>query len=70
MTCEWSCKSQNSSCWGKFPWNFDQGKGHLVRVSEFPRAGFDCTQNHVAFVGVHVYSYWLNNKPSKVLGGL
>lgn len=25
-------------------------------------AGFYCTLNHVAFVGVHPYSYWLNNK--------
>ena len=23
----------NSSYWGKFQWNFDQGKGNLVQVS-------------------------------------
>lgn len=33
-------------------------------------SGFYCTLNHVAFVGVHPYSYWVNNKPCKVLGGL
>ena len=30
---EWSYKNQNSSYWGRFQWNFDQGKGNLVRVS-------------------------------------
>ena len=30
---EWSYKNQNSSYWGRFLWNFDQGKGNLVRVS-------------------------------------
>ena len=33
MASEWGYKNQNSSHRDKFRWNFDQGKGNLVRVS-------------------------------------
>ena len=37
--------NQNSSYWGKFQWNFDQGKGNLDRVSseEFELSEFELT---------------------------
>ena len=46
MTCEWSYKNQkNSSYRGKFQWNFDQGKGNLVRVSrEFELTELELTE--------------------------
>ena len=34
MASEWGYKNQNSSYQGNFQWNFDQGKGNLVWVSE------------------------------------
>ena len=36
--------NQNSIYWGKFQWNFDQGKGDLDRVSEeFELTEFELT---------------------------
>ena len=47
MAPEWSYKSHNSNCPGKFQSNFDQGnKGNLVRVSrEFEEFELKVTEN-------------------------
>ena len=46
MASELGYKHQNSSYWGKFQWNFDQGKGNLDRVSseEFEFSEFELTE--------------------------
>ena len=51
MASEWGYKNQNSSHRDKFRWNFDQGKGNLVRVSgsssqrKFELSSFYCSTN-------------------------
>ena len=46
MASERGYKNRNSSYWGKFQWNFDQGKGNLDRVSseEFEFSEFELTE--------------------------
>ena len=40
MAPKWSYKNQNSSYWGKFQRNFDEGKGNLVS-GEFELCEFE-----------------------------
>ena len=45
MTVVVSWNNQNSSCRGKFQWNFDQGKRNVFRVSgEFELSKFELSE--------------------------
>lgn len=49
MASEWNDRKQNSSYRGKCQWNFNQGKGDLVRVSGLLAAGSS------SYIGVLLY---------------